>query len=130
MHIVANGRSLYSLYLNLRTAYMIALEIECVKLCQHVEMCEGYVNGFIQWADPNVVFGGSFILLVGKSKLGHWTCGEVKVMCSSWYVIHSTALILHMKLIVAEKCWMIFCTYFLTVVCLGDHYIPYYNPSL
>lgn len=63
---------------------MIAPEIERMKSYQHVcegitheddhmmvEMCEGYVIGFIQLVDTNVVFGGSFILLIGKSKLNH-----------------------------------------------------------
>jgi len=61
MKIVANGRSLYSAYLDLRTAYVTATEIEYMKSYQHVcegvhledahmmvKMCEGHVNGFIQ----------------------------------------------------------------------------------
>jgi hypothetical protein len=39
MQIVANGISLYSAYLDLRTAYATAPEIECMKSYQHV--CEG-----------------------------------------------------------------------------------------
>ena len=61
MQIVANGRSLYSAYLDLRTAYVIDPEIERMKSYQHVcegvlpeddhmmvKMCDRYVNGFIQ----------------------------------------------------------------------------------
>jgi hypothetical protein len=61
MQTVANGRSLYFTYLDVRIAYAIAPEIECVKSYHHtcegvppeddsmmVKMCEGYVNGFIQ----------------------------------------------------------------------------------
>jgi len=39
MQIVANGISLYSAYLDLRTAYATAAEIERMKSYQHV--CEG-----------------------------------------------------------------------------------------
>jgi hypothetical protein len=62
MQIVANARSLYSAYLDLRTAYAIVSEIERMKsyqlhVCEGVppedehmmvKMCEGYANGFIQ----------------------------------------------------------------------------------
>jgi len=61
MQIVANGRSLYFAYLDVRTAYVTAPEIQCMKSYQHVcegvpleddhmtvKMCEGHVKGFIQ----------------------------------------------------------------------------------
>jgi len=61
MQVLANRRSLYFTYLDLRTAYAIAPEIEHMKSYQHVcevvpaedghmmvKMCEGCVNGFVQ----------------------------------------------------------------------------------